>query len=409
MMVRPATPPTALALGCLLCLAVALPPGLQAQTPPTSREQELLQAQAEKARTLTPEGPNRAEQLLSRLEPVVLAQLPQGVYPWFGSVLGGGWMALGAGYRTAYSDTGRLNVVGGWSLKNYRMIQADLLLPTFMDGRGRVEVYGKYLFADKVAFYGLGPESLREDRTSFTYEPTTFGARAVVEPLPWLHVGGGYGYEGVNTGEGQSGLSVEEVFPPSAAPGFGENFTYLVPSAWAAIDYRNGGPGYSTRGGLYRIEYRRYDDRDDGRWTFDGTQVELRQYIPILRENWVIAVRALGTVTYGRDGGEVPFFMMPTLGSGGDLRAFSNRRFRDRHRVLVQAEYRWRPSKFLDLALFYDAGKVASVRRDLDFDDLETAWGFGARIHGPSSTFIRWDVAKSREGWKFIWAGGPSF
>mgnify|MGYP001321778261 FL=1 len=137
--------------------------------------------------------------------------------------------------------------------------------------------------------------------------------------------------------------------------------------------------------------------------------MELQQFVPILRANWVLAFRALGTVAYGRGGDEVPFFMMPTLGGGDELRGFANRRFRDRNRLLLQAEYRWRPSKFVDLAVFYDAGKVEARRGDLDTDGLKSAWGGGIRLHGPSYTALRLELAKSREGLALIVSGGPSF
>lgn len=391
----------------LLALAVAAAGPAVAQTA-DSREAEILAQQAAKAAKLTPAGPNPVERFVERLEPVLLATAPSGFYPWFGSVMGGGWLAFGAGYRTVLGDTGHANVFGAWSLRNYRTLDARASLPTFLDGRARVSVYGKYLFADKVSFHGLGPDSDEDVKTSFTYEPTTVGASLDVQPARFLTLSGGMGYEQVKTSGGARAPSVDEVFTPLTAPGLGEDVDYLVTHVSAAIDWRES-PGYSTSGGLYRIEHRRYDARDNAPWGFDATEVEVRQFVPILRANWVLAFRGLGTVTYGRDGGEVPFFMMPTLGSGRDLRGFQNRRFRDRNRVLVQAEYRWRPSKFVDLAVFYDAGKVESRRSDLDFDGLETAWGGGIRIHGPSYTPLRIELAKSREGLKLIVTGGPSF
>ena len=36
----------------------------------------------------------------------------------------------------------------------------------------------------------------------------------------------------------------------------------------------------------------------------------------------------------------------------------------------------------MDMAIFYDAGKVASRLEDLDFNDMTDNWGIGARFHG---------------------------
>ena len=62
------------------------------------------------------------------------------------------------------------------------------------------------------------------------------------------------------------------------------------------------------------------------------------------------------------------------------LRGYPNFRFRDRNRLLMTAELRWTPARFLDMAVFYDAGKVASRRQDLDFNDLRDSYGIGMRV-----------------------------
>ena len=57
----------------------------------------------------------------------------------------------------------------------------------------------------------------------------------------------------------------------------------------------------------------------------------------------------------------MPYFLLPSLGSGSTLRGYSSWRFRDRHSLLVSGEWRWIPNRMgLDMALFYDAGMVAN-------------------------------------------------
>ena len=390
---------------CLIVLLGVAAAPARAQAPASSREEEISRQQTEKAAKLTPQGPNKAEQYILKLEPVVLRAEPSGFYPWFGSVLGGGWMALGAGYRNTYADTGAINVIGGWSLKNYRMIQADLGLPTFLSGRGRIGLHGKYLFADKVSYYGLGNDTEKDDKSSYTYEPTTFGATLDLKPIPYVFIGGGYQFEGVDTKDGKSGTSIEERYDAVTAPGLGADVKYGVAHGYAAIDWRES-PGYTTKGGLYRVEYRRFHEMDGQPYDFEWTEAEVRQFIPILRANWVIALRGVVTLTDGIGGDQVPYFMMPTLGSSKDLRGYSNRRFRDTNRILLQGEYRWRPSKFVDMAVFYDAAKVEADRDDLDLDGLKSAYGVGIRFHGPAFTALRLEVAKSKEGLKYIFSTG---
>ena len=55
----------------------------------------------------------------------------------------------------------------------------------------------------------------------------------------------------------------------------------------------------------------------------------------------------------------VPYFLLPSLGSGSTLRGYSSWRFRDRHSLLMSGEFRWIPNRLgLDMAMFYDTGKV---------------------------------------------------
>ena len=43
-------------------------------------------------------------------------------------------------------------------------------------------------------------------------------------------------------------------------------------------------------------------------------------------------------------------------------------------------------NRFLDTAVFFDAGKVAASKSDLDLTGLKTDYGFGVRFHGPLAT-----------------------
>jgi hypothetical protein len=78
--------------------------------------------------------------------------------------------------------------------------------------------------------------------------------------------------------------------------------------------------------------------------------------------------------------------------------------------MLWSAEYRWTPSRFLDMALFYDAGKVAPRASDLDFENLKSAYGIGLRLVSLNGTMLRIEVARSRETpFHLIWTSSASF
>ena len=66
-------------------------------------------------------------------------------------------------------------------------------------------------------------------------------------------------------------------------------------------------------------------------------------------------------------------------------------------------------NRFMETAFFYDAGKVAARRADLDLDGMKSDYGFGVRLHGPFATPLRIEVAKSPEGLRLIVATHPIF
>ena len=171
---------------------------------------------------------------------------------------------------------------------------------------------------------------------------------------------------------------------------------YLNSSVRALLD-RRGRLGYSGRGGAYRLQFDDYRQRSESGRSFRSLEAEVQQLVPIMRANWVIALRGLATVTDAETNGEVPFFMLPSLGGGKTLRGYEDFRFRDRHRMLMSAELRWTPARFLDMALFYDTGKVTPRREDLDFENLNDWYGIGARIVSAKGYVFGIEVARSRE------------
>jgi outer membrane translocation and assembly module TamA len=66
-------------------------------------------------------------------------------------------------------------------------------------------------------------------------------------------------------------------------------------------------------------------------------------------------------------------------------------------------------SRFMDSAVFYDTGKVAARREDLDFKGLKSDYGFGVRFHGPFTTPLRIEVARSPEGTRLVFSTSAIF
>jgi hemolysin activation/secretion protein len=106
----------------------------------------------------------------------------------------------------------------------------------------------------------------------------------------------------------------------------------------------------------------------------------------------------------------VPYYLLPSLGSGSTLRGYSSWRFRDRHAVLTSAEFRWIASRLaLDMAFFYDAGMVAPRFNQLTLGSFVSNVGIGARFHGPVSTPLRIELARGQEGMRLVFAASAAF
>jgi hypothetical protein len=130
------------------------------------------------------------------------------------------------------------------------------------------------------------------------------------------------------------------------------------------------------------------------------------QHIPLLRDVWVLSLRRIRTPTPAT--AKIPFFMLPGLG-GVDTGAYTNHRFRDKHSLLLQAEWRVLANRFLDMAVFYDAGKVVPRWDEISFNGLKSDFGLGFRLHGPAATPLRLDLAKSREGLALVFSAKSAF
>jgi hypothetical protein len=198
------------------------------------------------------------------------------------------------------------------------------------------------------------------------------------------------------------------VFAPPDAPGLDEALTFHVTRATIAYDWRPA-PGYSTRGGYYRASFERNFESTHRPYSFNLQEYELAQQLPLVREQFVLAAHALVTLTQADEGHEVPVMLAPYLGSGSTLRAFGNRRFTDRNRVLFTGEYRWRPSRYVDMAIFLDAGQVAPDRHQFDTKEFDVDWGIGARFHGPNFNAVRIELSRGREGFRMTFSGSQPF
>jgi hemolysin activation/secretion protein len=174
----------------------------------------------------------------------------------------------------------------------------------------------------------------------------------------------------------------------------------------AAVDTRTS-PGYTRRGGLYSASVEHLAARTSNQSSFDRVVIDLRHFIPLMDENWVIAMQGRAELT--ANARSAPAFLLPYIGGGSSLRGYHEYRFTGQEAVLLRGELRWMAGPAVDFAAFVDHGVVADRVRALAADDMRRGWGIGARWHGEHITALRVDVAHGSEGWHLHVAQTASF
>ena len=369
-----------------------------------SRTDEIARAQAEKAGRLRPNVATGTEKGLAWLEGHFTD--PSTVYTTFGGLYPSSGFAPGLAMRQSFGPA-RLNAGGAYSVRAYKSLYATLGFPELLNEKLDIQTHVRWIDATQVPFYGIGNDTTKDDRVNYGLKGLDSGGSIALKPVRWFSIGGGLSYLQIEDRGGEGSDPSIDTIPSSGVPGLFTDTNYRDATTFARIDWRES-PGYTRRGGLYSLTLHDMKDSDNP-LSFRRVDAEVQQFLPLLKEHWVLAFRGLVQTTDVDDNDVVPYYRLPTLGGSKRHRGYADFRFQDRHMMLLSGEYRWIPSRVLDMAFFVDAGKVTAERRDLDFNDLKTAYGIGFRIHGPTFTPLRFDIAHGDEGFRFHITGGIAY
>ena len=346
---------------------------LEGRIAQTTRAEEDRARREAKAIRLVPERRSKIEAVLYKIdEDLILQRIfnpPRGIHARVGGIGEGAGFGGGPGYQFIGVPFD-LRTSAAASLKGYFIAEGSLRFPgtqsedlyTWANGP-YVEVYARRRDSPQEDFYGLGPDSLEDNRSNFALRDTFVRVTPAVR-RGYLTAGVNLGYldPSIGSGTDTSMPSTDEIFGPEEVPGLDAQPAFGVIEPFVefatldrAIDDR--------AGGRYRVTFTRYADRDLDQFSFNRWDVDLRQFIPFVHDTHTLALRAWVSSSDPSDGNSVPFYLQPTLGGSRSLRGFRTFRFRDRSALLLQAEYRWRINEFVTGALFYDTGAVAPEAR----------------------------------------------
>jgi len=330
------------------------------------------------------------------------------VHPVIGGVgPGGGWGA-GIGYDAPVPRPWHGGAKAIYTTNSYYVAEAY----AGYDGRrGELEIFGRGRDMTRLDYFGPGPSSNLFDRTNFRLRDPVVGGHGKFRVSPSLAVGGRLEqlWPDVRAGRAPSIRSIEERFTEALAPGLAAQPRFGRYQASLDLDLPAGAGDAFYQGTRSRLTYALYDGQDVPGYDFRRSDIEVKQTFASFIAHHRLTLSGWMSTSMTSNGQEVPFYLQPTLGGksairsvhedrlGSDgtdatLRGYRNLRFRDRHLLLLQAEYRlplWGP---IDATVFADAGKVTGQRSDLDLTDLRRDFGFSLSVMKGWATAARVDV-----------------
>ena len=378
---------------------------------------ELLERQrADKAKNVTPYEPNKVERGLVWLErnnPLVKIAPYNGFYGEYGYTdkpVGSG-VGFGGGWRhDLFERKARAVVEAGATFRGYQYLRGDFALPRLANERLELGVMGRYRREPQEDFYGIGIDSQRANRTDYSFKAPEIEGRLVFTPWRRFHAGTRAGYLDVTVKDGNDIRfpDISKRFSEPTAPGMRLQPAFSYGELFVTFDGRDN-PGTARSGAFYNISWRRYNDLDLEHYSFDRLDADLHHFFSAFGGRRMIATRLRLIATTPRDGHEVPFYFMPTLGGSESMRTSYDYRYRDRAVAFGNFEYRWEAFSGLDMALFTDLGTVAPRVADLDADRLKHAYGVGFRFNALQSVWMRVDLAHGSDGFHWFWKFSGNF
>jgi outer membrane protein assembly factor BamA len=336
----------------------------------------------------------------------------EGLYVRFGDMTTGSGFAVGPAYRR-YFGVGEdmfLDVGGGISTKAYKTANVKMRWTRFWNNR--VELWSDFYYRDfpEEDFFGVGADSSRATRTSYSIESTDVVGRALVHVAPWMRVGADIGFFNPDVGHGADSTlpSIEERFTDSNAPGLTDQPDFLHQTLFAEVDTRD--KKTPSRGGLYRVSFGTWEDTTLEQYDHHRFDASAAHFFPVRGPRHVVGAHVGLSYVNNETGHRVPFYFLPYVGGADTLRGFREFRFRDENILFFNVEYRWRAIKYLDIAPFFDAGEVRADWEDIGPTDLKTSYGIGFRVNVEDRTIVRFDIGTGgQEGTRVFFKFGPSF
>jgi len=248
--------------------------------------------------------------------------------------------------------------------------------------------YDKYL---KYYFYGLGPESEKENQTTFTFEKKEMQLTLGRGFSPSFVMKGSYIFKNIRY------FNVEENKPfTETLEDVGEQFS---PYISLVVRYDTSDSQIHPKKGFRLLFQNDFASKALGNKNaqFFRSTLEFRKYTLVFGRNDVLAFRTLVQKIGGKT---IPLFEMSVLGGASTMdamRGYNLNRFNDKGKFLINLEYRFLIWKKLGGNIFVDGGSVWPSWREINLRNIAVDIGWGLRYY-LQNFVVRLDMGFSKEG-----------
>ncbi|OJJ14033.1 hypothetical protein BKI52_44410 [marine bacterium AO1-C] len=268
----------------------------------------------------------------------------------------------------------------------------------------------RYLFQGRLiynignaVYYGIGndlPESNKENSTNQTISMATRVFRRLDKNL---FFGLQYQYVHFTSLERESGGLLET----SQVAGYDGS---VVSGLGAAILYDNRENILNPQKGLYaEMSGYRFNKGAIGEYEFTSLQLDIRKYFqPFSDLPHTLAIQGFASFVIG----DPPYSQLSALGGPTIMRGYVRGRYREKHHLAMQAEYRFPVWRKFGMAVFGGLGDVHNKVMNFNSTDLKGSYGVGLRfsILPKDRVNLRLDYGRGSDGSSGIYLGiGEAF
>jgi len=247
-----------------------------------------------------------------------------------------------------------------------------------------------YYFPDR--YWGIGPETENDDEVGVEYKMFNIRQMALKKIRPSVYAGPVFrwykNYDFTFTDDDDEEFVPEDVMGTDGGSAFGIGGVFR----W---DKRNS-IMTPTENHFIELSVLFFPELFGSSFRYSQIRFDARKYIDLNRDGKsVFALHSRVQAT----GGDVPFLDLADLGGREIMRGYYQGRFRDKHSVQFQAEWRQHIRGRFGFVLFSGIGEVWSSMDEINLNNIKWAGGGGLRfnLNPGDPTNIRLDFAAGRE------------